>query len=203
MEKSAEKIIAFDHDRAAREFFSSSKNLLDDEGITKKINELNAKKERSKSEEAERIELCTELSYMCGHKNGIWASALSHKRYRRALIKIRQDIIQEYDCKTVLEYMLADRITAAYWKAMRIDMVINRNIENEDSGYSFNQLKINALKEMNRTSELAQRQLVLAITSLRELKQPQLSIKLKTETAYIAQNQQIINNNKNHRNQMI
>lgn len=90
--------------------------------------------------------------------------------------------------------MLVDKIASAYWRAMRYEYYIHHLIEKneeEGGGYSFNQLKVNILKEMHKGIDLANRELNINLTFLKELKQPKLNIKVKTENAYIAQNQQI------------
>ena len=106
-------------------------------------------------------------------------------------MKMRHDIAEEYSCKTASELMLADRIVANYWRAMRYDSSFNYIIEKPGGGFTFDQLKVNVLKEFNKGLELAGRQLNADIILLKELKQPRVSIKVKTDNAYLAQNQQI------------
>ena len=75
--------------------------------------------------------------------------------------------------------------------AMRYDSHFNYIIEKPGGGFTFDQLKVNVLKEFNKGLELAGRQLNADIILLKELKQPRVSIKVKTDNAYLAQNQQI------------
>ena len=130
---------------------------------------------------------------MYGLENGIWAANLSHNENYLPLGETRRKIVKDYDCKTSLELMLADRIVANYWRAMRNDTLLNHYIENKDGSFSVNQLKINMIKEFNKGIERADRQLNANIMLLKELKQPKLNIKVNTENAYIAQNQQVVN----------
>jgi len=70
---------------------------------------------------------------------------------------------------------------------------------------SFNQLRVNILKEFNKGIESANRQLNADIILLQELKQPALKVNVKTNTAFVSQNQQFNINppNKNNSNENI
>jgi len=109
------------------------------------------------------------------------------------VLNIRQRLIEEYDCKTAAELILVDEIVAAYWRQMKYERYASKLPESENGGYLFDQLTINALKECGRQIEQARRQIEVSLTMLKNLKQPQLKVNVKTENAYIAQNQQVIN----------
>ncbi|MBM2820830.1 MAG: hypothetical protein HW405_590 [Candidatus Berkelbacteria bacterium] len=112
---------------------------------------------------------------------------------------MRSELVKEYDCKTSLELMIADRIVASYWRAMQCDRIFNRLVTKEDGGFSFDQLKINITKELNKSIELANRQLNTNIILLKEIKQPKLDIKVNTKNAFIG-NQQQFNVDKQNEN---
>jgi len=162
----------------------------DDESI-KECGDLFALKKLTPKQIERKEKLSFEIVTRYGLKNGIWVKNLSHKQYHEALGKMRHDIATEYSCRTSLELMLADRIVASYWRAMKCDMIFNRLIDREDESFSYNQLKVNVLKEVNKGIELADRQLNTNMILLKELKQPQLNIRVKTDNAYLAQNQQV------------
>ncbi|OGL84668.1 hypothetical protein A3H11_02850 [Candidatus Uhrbacteria bacterium RIFCSPLOWO2_12_FULL_47_10] len=148
-------------------------------------------KELKPKQKERKSELLYKLSFHHGLKNGMWVKNLSYAKYSEALRKMRHDIVLEYSCKTSLELMLADRIVASYWRAMKYDAHMNRLIEKEDGGFSFDQLKVNVLKELNRGLEFANRQLHTNMILLKQLKQPPINIKVNAENAFIAKNQQI------------
>ena len=149
-----------------------------------KKNKLTAKEEKRKDE----LEL--EIGMVNGLKIGIWAGNLSYSKYYKFLITTRTNFVKEYDCKTPIELILADRIVANYWRSMRLDSTLNRLIEKEDGSYSFDDLKINVIRELSKSLESASRQLNTSIILLRELKQPKLNVKVNSENAFIGQNQQ-------------
>ncbi len=97
-------------------------------------------------------------------------------------------LIKEYDCKTPIELMLVDRIVANYWRSMRLDTTLNQLIEERGGGYTFNDSKMNVIRELSKGLESASRLLNTSIMLLRELKQPALNVKVKN--AIIGQNQQ-------------
>ena len=148
------------------------------------------KKTLTPDEKKRKDELESELSKANGLKNGLWVNNLSYERHYKFLATTRSDFVKEYECKTPIELMLADRIVANYWRSMRLDMTLNRLIEQEEGGYSFNDSKIYAISELNKGLESASRQLNTSILLLKELKQPKLNIKVTTENAFIGQNQQ-------------
>jgi hypothetical protein len=89
--------------------------------------------------------------------------------------------------------MLVDQIIAAYWRQMKYELYAFRLPTNGNGGWTFDQLKVNVLKEVRKQIEQAQRQIEVCITQLKNLKQPPLKVNVKTDSAYFAQNQQIIN----------
>lgn len=158
----------------------------------KEYNELlNIKKSLTAAQDKRKKEVELELAMLYGLENGIWSTSLSWTKYAPTLTQLRKSVVKDYSCQTSLELMLADRIVSHYWRAMRSDSILNMLIEEKDGGYSFNQQKINAINSLHRGVELADRQLNADIILLKELKQPKLNIKVNTENAYIAQNQQI------------
>ena len=144
--------------------------------------------------EKEREDISEELVMMHGLENGYWVSSISYSKHRSALSRMRAKIIEENDCKSSAEIMIADRIVASYLRIIRYETIYNHIIENEDGQFSFNQLTVNTLKEINKGLEIAHRQHSNNIILLKELKQPNLKVTVKTGNAYFAENQQINNN---------
>jgi len=170
------------------------------DGIEEYI-DLTKKKKLTQKEEKRRDELKLEIAKANGLQNGIWAANLSYEKYFNFLATTRSNLVKEYDCKTPLELMLVDRIVANYWRSMKLDMILNRLIETEDGRYSFDDLKLNVIRELSKGLESASRQLNTSILFLKELKQPKLNVKVNTENAFIGQNQQFNVNKQNEQQQ--
>lgn len=160
-----------------------------------KIDNYLVKKHKMSDEEKNNIG--QELLQMNGLKNGYWISRISYSQNISSLSKMKKEFIEENECKSSIELMLADKIVANYWRVMKYEQVFNRFIENDEGKMSFNQLTVNIFKEINRGLEIAHRQLDNNIILFKELKQPNLKLTVKTDNAYFAENQQVINNTKN------
>ena len=188
-------------DRIERAFKVFSKSLEASHiGIEEYI-DLNEKKKLTQKEEKRRDELALEIAKANGLQNGIWVANLSYGKYHKFLSTTRSNLVKEYDCKTPLELMLVDRIVANYWRSMKLDTTLHRLIETEDGGYTFNDSKMNIIRELSKGLESASRQLNTSILLLKELKQPKLNVKVNTENAFIGQNQQFNVNKQNKQQQ--
>ncbi len=150
---------------------------------------------KSKQQEKQEENLQRKIAYMTALDNGTLLDIISGKdEEQHALLALRQRLVQENDCKSAMELILVDQLAAAYWRLMKGEFYLNRLPAKEDSdGWSFDQLKVNVLKEVRNSIEQAHRQIEVSLTMLKNLKQPQLKINVKTDNAYFAQNQQVIN----------
>ncbi|MCL5410584.1 MAG: hypothetical protein M1324_01875 [Patescibacteria group bacterium] len=166
---------------------------------------LQDKKQLTQTEKRKMEELRMRIFKENGLQNGMLAGGLDHGEFLGVLMTTRKSIVDEYDCKTPLELMIVDRIVANYWKAMRCNSIFNRFTASKDGRFSFDQLKVNILKELDKCSEKADRQLNADIILLKELKQPKLNVKISANNAYVANNQQVINKREenDHPNEII
>lgn len=149
---------------------------------------------RSRSQPKELQEALYSLTYSFMLDGGALLSSIPNKDdIKYGILNIRQRLIEEHDCKTAVELILVDELAAAYLRLMKYEKYVNILPENKDGGYTFNQLTINALKEARGQIEQAHRQITMALTQLKDIKQPALKVNVKAESAYFAQNQQVIN----------
>ncbi|MFA4995716.1 MAG: hypothetical protein WC536_01080 [Patescibacteria group bacterium] len=159
------------------------------------------KPKRTSAEEKRMSDLGVQIIKLNGLQNGHWVGHIDFEEYDDSLKKMRNDLAKEFDCKTGIELMLVDRIVANYWQTMRCDMVYNRCLVKKDGSFTMDQLKINYMKELSKNKEKAERQLNASIILLKELKQPKLNVKISTKNAFLANNQQVINNYDGNDNQ--
>lgn len=175
-----------------KKFFATP--FLGEKRRLREFDELDKTKKLTKEQEKRKTELTTELAVLNGLENGtILHTLISDNKFGDALLKIRKDLLEEHQCKTPSEIMLADRIVAAYWKNMRYEMYLYRLTEPEPNSFLLNEFKIKALKELHKGIELANRQFETGLTMLKNLKQPKLNVRVTADNAYVAQNQQVIN----------
>ena len=171
-------------------FIGEKRRLRDYNELTK----LDKLKKRTKEQEEKREKLRIEIALFYGLDNGlILQNTISDRRFQNALGKMRVDLVQEHQCKTTSELMLVDRIITAYWRGMRYETHLNRLIEPEVDKFSYSEFKVRILKELHKGIELSNRQFETGLTLLKNLKQPQLNVRVNADNAYFAQNQQIVN----------
>lgn len=149
---------------------------------------------RTEKQEKALIDIQTKMAYITALDYGTLLQIITSKdQEQHSLIAIRERLIKENNCTTAIELMLTDQIAAAYWRLMKYEFYACRLPSKEDDGWSFDQLKVNVLKEVRQQIEQAHRQINMALTQLKDLKQPPLKVNVKADSAYFAQNQQVIN----------
>lgn len=179
-----------------KRMISDANDVSSERVLLKEYDKLTSSSKLTTAQKKRKKELDTELSMLYGFENGTWVSNLDDSQYQLGLLEMRRGIVEDTECRNTLELMLADRIVASYWRAMRCDTLFNMMIY-KDGNFAFNQLILNAMKEILKGSELANRQLHANIILLKELKQPKLDVKVRADNAYFAQNQQVINTEEN------
>jgi len=169
-----------------REFKEAVKSLR--EAKNKKEEERASKKLSRLSQEA--------VSLMCYPWGGLSFWPVD-KENTAVLKKMRNSLVDEYCPKTATELSLIDIIATAYYNFMRSSRILNfhlmANDENKETFVSHDQNVMKAAKEASKAVDLAYRQFTNSIILLKEIRQPKLNIHVKTENAYLARNQQVIN----------
>jgi hypothetical protein len=172
-----------------RQNFKEFREFKNYEGLLSECLRLSRIEKRDEHQEAQWQTINKKLTYSFILDNGaLIATIPTDDEQKRGLWTIRQRLIDEYDCKTAAELILADEMATAYWRQMKCEAYVGRLLEK-----GLNQLRINALKEYRQQIEQAHRQIDVSLTMLKNLKQPQLKVNVKTDNAYFAQNQQVIN----------
>lgn len=174
--------------------FFTTPLFINENKLLQEYNELEKLEKRSKEQDDKKGDLGVKLALLHGLDNGILLQTIiNDPNHGQGLIKVRQNLIDEYKCQTASELMLVDRIITAYWQGMRYTMCLNWTIEKEPGTISFNESMIKILKELHKGIELANRQFETGLALLQNLKQPRLNVKVTADNAYVTQNQQIIN----------
>jgi len=118
-------------------------------------------------------------------------------KYRGMILNLRRDLIKEYNCKTHSEKALADMIVSAYARYLSATKMLVNTVTMGHTNPNLNNFISVTSKEVDR----AYRHFITAFETLRQIKQPELKIKVQTKNAFIAQHQQF--NNKNNNNETI
>jgi hypothetical protein len=120
-------------------------------------------------------------------ENHLLLSTSCDEGYRPAVIKFIEDLIQEYDCKTSSEKALAQLVALAHYRVLRCSRSLNGIMT---IGYC-SDLGNNYLNQCSKELDRANRCYLVALQTLKQIKQPPMNVNVKANTAFLAQNQQI------------
>jgi hypothetical protein len=105
---------------------------------------------------------------------------------RGLAIETARQIEKEYDCKTPSEKILAEMVSSAYVRTLQYTKQFNISTREEFVSKEKNGHYALYSKEVDR----AQRHLMAAIATLKQIKSPNVEMNIRTKNAFIAQNQQ-------------
>jgi hypothetical protein len=108
--------------------------------------------------------------------------------YHNFITEMIERTVREYGCTTAIEISLAQNIALAHVRVLSLSKTLSTyGLGKVSVNDDINDFYRNVSKELDR----AQRQMVSAIFTLKQLKAPQMSLNIKANTAFIANNQQI------------
>lgn len=108
------------------------------------------------------------------------------ERIKPLVIEFAQQLIVEYDCKTVSEKALAEVVVSAYARILECSKSMQDITLVKYTTNALNGLYEIISKELDR----ANRHFVTALGTLRQIKSPNVEIKIRAQTAIIGNNQQ-------------
>lgn len=109
------------------------------------------------------------------------------KRYQNFSIEMTKNMINEFKCSNEAEKALAELIVNAYIRVVDNSRRLNNELESKEITPNRNIYIANLSKQVDR----ANRQYISALMALKQLKSPQIEMNIRTNTAFIANNQQI------------
>ncbi len=125
-------------------------------------------------------------------KNGGLMVECVPDQYRTFVIDMSHQLQKDYGCTLVSEKALAELVAINFTRTIEIQRKITNFID-------MNSLTDNGVKYlaiMSKELDRANRHFIAAIQTLRMLKQPSMSVSIKTNTAIVGQNQ-VIQENQN------
>ena len=137
--------------------------------------------------------LLSEIAFIQGLDSGLSMMEAVEERYRGMLFNLRKELVAEYDCKTSGEKMLVDLIVGAYSRNLTLTKFLVNTASTGHTTSNLNAFMSAADKGVDR----ANRHLISALETLRQMKQPALKVNVKTNNAFISQNQQFNQNENN------
>lgn len=109
------------------------------------------------------------------------------ERYRSLVIELANQLIQEYNCQTPSERMLAEMVAQCYIKVLDYSKILNNALQTRYLSHELNGL----CSILSKLIDKCHRQFITALTTLKQIKSPSLEVNVKTKTAFVAQKQEI------------
>jgi hypothetical protein len=144
------------------------------------------------------LELLSQFNIDYGIENNLSMVESVEARYRGLIINLRRELIKEYNCKSYGEKALIDMMVGAYARNLSLT---KRLINSSGKDYTTALLN-NYISAMSKEVDRANRHFITALETLRQMKQPELKVNIKSKNAFIAQNQQF-NNSKTKEDEII
>ncbi len=124
-------------------------------------------------------------------ENGILMTTIVAEQYKTFGINMMMQLQKEFNCQTISEQATAELATVNYIRTLEIQNRIDRYLALgtlTDNGVKF-------LAIMSLELDRANRHFLTTIQALKTMKQPQLGVNIKAQTAIVGQNQMIQANN--------
>jgi len=126
-----------------------------------------------------------------GLENGQNLANGVHPSDKKGAGVVRKDLISEFSINTASGQMLIDLAVNAYFRNLRTSRIYMKLLMTDDAYmHSINQLSINLIKQLGRQIDMSNQQVLALFSYLHGLHRPPLNVKIHTQEAYIAQNQQ-------------
>ncbi len=109
------------------------------------------------------------------------------ERYRMLSREMTKTMIKEFNCINEIEKSLAELTVNAYIRVLDNSRRLNNELECRDITPNKNVYIANLSKQLDR----AHRQYLSSLMTLQQIKSPKIEMNIKTNTAYISNNQQI------------
>ena len=138
----------------------------------------------------EELEQLSQSAFDYGIENHTATMESIEERYRGMIFNLRRELVKEYNCQTYGEKALVDMAVSAYARNLSYTKRLINTIAMGHTNPGLNCFMSVMSKEIDR----ANRHFLTALETLKQFKQPELNFNIKTKNAFIAQNQNLINN---------
>lgn len=164
---------------------ATSSELL--ENLNTALENNNDSNKRSEETQAVLRKVYNNVAYAFSLDNHVAICNTVSEPYQALLVNMTKDLIAEFDCRNSHEKALAEMVASSYVHYIQYSSKFN-NAQNAES-LSFE--KIGFYKMFGKEADRAHRQFTAAITILKQIRTPFPTINIKTNSAFIAENQQL------------
>jgi hypothetical protein len=109
-------------------------------------------------------------------------------RFKYSMVQICKQFIQDYECTTNAEKLMAEAAAVAYMRYLDASRRLNNCLDS--SSYTSPE-KNTYLSMLSKERDRSHRQYLSAVSMIRQIKAPPFEMKIKANTAFVSQNQQI------------
>lgn len=124
--------------------------------------------------------------YIHSLENHIDITGTVHETYQPLVIELANQVISDFGCVTAHEKALAGIVASSYTRYIQY----SAKFANAQLSDSMSKEKTQYYTMFSKEADKAHRQFLSALTVLQQLKSPVPTINVKTNTAFVAQNQQ-------------
>ena len=117
--------------------------------------------------------------------NGMLMTLALPEHYETLAINMSRELQVEYGCKTISEKATAELIAINYCRTLEIQRRINSYLQEG----SITDMGVRFLGVLSKELDRANRHYLMAVQTLRAMKQPPLKLTIKTDTAILGKNQ--------------
>lgn len=118
-------------------------------------------------------------------EKGLMLVSIVHPMCKTFVIDLSRKLQAEFDCKTASEKATAELAAINFVRTMAIQYRIESYLEKD----SFSEMGVKYLAVLSKELDRANRHYLTAVQVLKTMKQPPLSVNVKTQTAVVGQNQ--------------
>jgi len=110
------------------------------------------------------------------------------ERFRGSAKVICKQFIHDFDCKTDAEKIMAETAAIAFMRYLDASRRLNNCL---DVNNTLSPIKTAYMAMLSKERDRAHRQYVFTVTTIKQLKAPNIELNIRTKNTFVAQNQQI------------
>lgn len=123
--------------------------------------------------------------------NGMLLTTIVAEQYKTFGVNLLRDLKKEYNCRTASECSLAELAAVNYIRTLEIQHRIDRYL----AMGTFTDMGVRYIAVLSKELDRANKHYLQTIQALKTMRQPQLQLSIRTQTAVIGQNQVVQNKN--------
>jgi len=161
-----------------------------DEKLKKISRELQSKIQIQKEDlNEDEMNILKDSLYGIGIDNGYHLIEITPDKLQVLVNNLRGNLIKEFNCTTYAEKMLIDTIINSYIRNLNYSKKLLNTTELGKTSPEIN----GYIKEMSKEIDRANRHFLSSLQTLKELKQPDLKVNIKANTAFFGKKQEFNN----------